>query len=411
MTISSKNKKKVRYGLVLFVLVVFLAMFAPALTKDVLAYENAYIKNTKYYDDITDGLILEFEVKASFDPDVTAYWGRIFKGYGSELSDIYSRNPFCNPDPAKYIMPNLTGGTTFTAGNTYKILLKWLKDGTYRCDYITKSRWEYLIGHTITQADYLISYTTTTQFWKGYIPANTIIAYFSEFPTLSISFPEDQAEITGAFNITGSYTLPAGSDFDKLGAYFGYELGGTATWYSFYQDISVPSGIVNIRISGIPIGSYFLNFGFEDSTDPDNYHVPLIFYEISILESIPQEIEEGIAPPTIFGVFDPEVYYTSNSNYATGTPLFYNLTNSIKPLIQVIGENLTFFSSKFDQAKARETGEKFASAVLMIRSYSSGLNSFFSDLPVSEVLFFYLLLLVIVSVFRLIKNLINLIKP
>ena len=46
-----------------------------------------------------------------------------------------------------------------------------------------------------------------------------------------------------------------------------------------------------------------------------------------------------------------------------------------------------------------------------MRSYVAGLNSFFGDLPIGQILVLYLIVFVLVILFRVIKGLINLIKP
>jgi hypothetical protein len=217
-----KISKKIKFLIILFaIFLISMGVFEYFFLSSqiALAFENVYIENTKFYNDNTDGLIFEFKVKTSFNPDITAYWSRIFAKYGAEISDIYNRNPSCNPNPTQYISPNLTNGTTLSAGQTYKILLKYLKDST--CNSITKSRWEYLIGHTLTQDDYLKSYSNTAgNFFKSFVPTNTILANFSEYPTLQISYPLNNAEIAGDFSITGTFTQPSPYLYENLTAIF-----------------------------------------------------------------------------------------------------------------------------------------------------------------------------------------------
>ena len=142
------------------------------------------------------------------------------------------------------------------------------------------------------------------------------------------------------------------------------------------------------------------------------YFVESATVNFSILSAIPPEFPEtGETPPEFFDPIDGDIYYLDFSSYDTPTALYSNLKNAIQPIFTIIGSNLTFFSSQFDQDTAKETGEKTGEGILIIRTYSSNLNTFFSDLPVSEFLLFYLLLLIVVIVFRIIKNLINVIKP
>jgi hypothetical protein len=81
------------------------------------------------------------------------------------------------------------------------------------------------------------------------------------------------------------------------------------------------------------------------------------------------------------------------------------------PVIGSIGENLAFFSNKFQLVDAQNTGSNLGNAILVARGYSSNINQLFGSLPIAEILVFYLILLILVAVFRIVKNLINLIKP
>jgi hypothetical protein len=146
--------------------------------------------------------------------------------------------------------------------------------------------------------------------------------------------------------------------------------------------------------------------------DDQNIFIAPLSIPINILDYLPPELPNSEqTPPAFFGVVGGTEYYSIHSNYATSTDLFLNLIGAVEPIIITIGDNLTFFSANFDQDIAKETGQKTGDAVLMIRSYSSNLNTFFNNLPVAEFLFFYLTLLIVVIVFRLIKNLLGIAKP
>jgi hypothetical protein len=130
----------------------------------------------------------------------------------------------------------------------------------------------------------------------------------------------------------------------------------------------------------------------------------------AISEILPT-LPSGETPPPVYSGSDPEIYYTDKSNYTTSTPLYDALSGAMYPVIGSIGENLSYFSNRFLLSQAQETGSNLGNAILVARGYSSNINQLLGSLPVAESLVFYIILLILVSVFRLIKNLINMIKP
>jgi hypothetical protein len=167
--------------------------------------------------------------------------------------------------------------------------------------------------------------------------------------------------------------------------------------------------VVDIRISGIPPDTYNIFFFFTGGGE-ESYNPNKDIENIIIVNNIPYELPyTGETTPESFNQAEPNYIYEQYSSYATSTALFTGLTDTLKPLTALIGGNLTFFSSQFNQADAKDTGEKAGNAVLLVRSYANNMNSFFSDLPVSEILFLYLMALVGVVVFRLVRLLLKLI--
>ncbi|MDD5639021.1 MAG: hypothetical protein PHO28_03915 [Candidatus Pacebacteria bacterium] len=354
---------------------------------------NNYIDNIKFYKS-GDWYMVDFRVKTTFSVKYDTWWGHYCAFYFSSPNETLTVRTNKTTLPLQLITcEGEQGEYTFTAGQTYHLRFVNVSEGFIfnSNDYIEQI---YLYKNGI------------------YIFRDLEYYYFTEYPSLTINYPFEGAEISGVFNIQGSYTLPEGSTFDKLLAYFGYEEAPEEVYfYEFYQDVSPPSGDVSIRVSGVPAGEYLLGFSFINSNDAEDYYIILTWYNITIVEGSPPELPETQeTPPFIFNLLEPEIYYSNNSNYASSTALFDNLSGAISPLILTIGNNLTFFSSKFNQDNAKDTGEKIGNGVLIIRSYANNLNSFFNDLPISEILFLYLILLVVVAVFRIVRNLINLIK-
>jgi len=237
---------------------------------------------------------------------------------------------------------------------------------------------------------------------------NSNIYYYTELPVLNISFPLNNAEIADAFYIQGTYTIPDASNYNKLTAYVGR--GIPYYQYNFTQELTEKTGNVNIRVSGVLEGVYYIEFVFSGDGEVSYFSESDTIENINIVKSIPVELPDTQElPPDVFSTLLPEYIYGEYSNYATSTELFSALTGAIKPLIFVIGDNLTFFSSQFNQDNAKDAGEKAGNAVLLVRSYTGNINSFFNDMPVSEILFLYLSALIAVIVFRIIRLLLKLI--
>ena len=417
----SKNEKKWPHravmGFIFTLIVVFGVFGLTSLTKAT----NNYIDNTSFYKNDSDQYILEFNTKTSFT------WGSMFSCYNScsqgktgtatfrdndlFFSSIY-QNKFVDNLPYCYTDLVVCGGygkTTgfcdMVAGNTYKVIL----DNFTIWDCSSSiSNVRYFKNLTFSAGDEIIL-KSGMMFPSG---DNDESVLFSEKPSLDISYPSENANISQAFYVQGNYTVPAGSGLDTLLVMVN-EVGNSGiTYYGFFQEDLTTSGSVNVRVSGLATGNYELFFAFMEYDDDQNIFIAPLSIPINILDYMPPELPDSEqTPPAFFGVVGGTEYYSIHSNYATSTDLFLNLISAVEPIIITIGDNLTFFSANFDQDIAKETGQKTGDAVLMIRSYSSNLNTFFNNLPVAEFLFFYLTLLIVVIVFRLIKNLLGIAKP
>lgn len=398
MIFDTQNRKNTLIRAIVCVLIGVLGVYL-LLTPLLAKASNAYISNIIFYKNIDGYNHIKFFVNTTFvyetDNDTTDC---------GHLYGFYKRNDGYYHGIYYAGSLNVCLDRTFTAGNWYDMVMT-INQNNDPADRDT---------NTYTASDYLDR--TGDRFGGANANFDPIWSddedyYFTEYPSLTISYPLDEAEIASAFYITGSYTLPVASELNKLMAYFGYDVSGETRFYEFYQDVSPPSGSVNIRVSGLPVRSYVLGYSFINTSDENDYYMVLEWYDIHILESIPPELPDGETPPLVFDILGPASYYTAHSSYASSTLLFDNLGDALEPIILTIGSNLTFFSSKFEQSKAQETGESIAGGVLVVRTYANNLNTFFSDLPIAQALFLYLLLLVVVAVFRIAKNLINLIKP
>jgi len=382
---------------------------------------NNYIDNIVFTSDQNDTYLgfhpikISFFVKTTFQTtfwqDATGCWScfgfspdQVYEAGGAHTyfpeTPLYNRYILVPVNSSSITTISCPVGTqTFTAGNTYSF---WLSQ-YYASPMLDNS----LLFNGLYPASFGVLANTCNQTaWQD----DTEQYPFLEFPTLNITFPFENAEISEAFYIQGSYTIPENSGITKLIAFF-RPVGLPYSTYSFHQNLTYLSGDVSIRSSGIQADDYTIEFCFVglgiEAICLDDQDI-----NISILTAIPPEFPETQeTPPEFYDPIDADQFYFDFSAYDTPTALYSNLKNAIQPIFTTIGSNLTFFSSRFDSETAKNTGEKTGQAILIVRTYSSNLNTFFNDLPVSEFLLFYLTLLIVVIVFRIIKNLINLIKP
>lgn len=337
--------------------------------------------------------------------------------YGLLPSDSYG----ANPTHEWHAWHN--GALEYTAGNSYDIFLtragKWgtgaiqgkRRNDVCSCgssDYDCNYKVFYLLNKRGGQAyfDPPENYTfRLTSFGDPQINDPEEYPIFL-IPQLQITYPFDNAEMVGAFNITGTYEQVDLGQYSYLVAYIGDNYNN---YYITKQKLNATSGNVDIKITGIPAGDYTLFFNFV-SADNLNAYSPGCALSIKIVDDILFELPiTNEKPPDFFSLYSASYIYSEHSNYATPTAMFSTLTGAIEPIITTLGDNLTFFTSQFEQSKAKQTGQKIGNAILIVRAYAGNLNSFFNDLPVAEVLFFYLLLLVVVVVFRIIRQAISLI--
>jgi len=438
------HKKKTRaynsiMGLVFLAFLIF-GLFLAIPTKTAEA-ENPYISDIIYYTDADDMVRVKFFVDTSFDKTIGAE-----NCFGDDICQCkfadYGFGQHNRPtDPSiistLHILPIFEIDQPFecgrifhfVAGNTYDML--WGSGSYINIDQTNKipcssknpslcgGAWKMdfyaFYGMLPISANYITNLFkwSAPEFPASEWPENALDTekYYlftpPPTPTLDITFPFQDAEMTEGFNIVGTYTIPETSNFTSLWAYLREEDIFYINW--FIQDLETKSGDVNIRIAGIPAGdNYGLTFYFKGGGEPPyNSGIEL---DIKIVGDLPYELPyTGEVPPETFDPLDPLTIYGLHSDYPTSTPLFIAFTEALEPLMVVIGDNLTYFSTQFSQSDAKRAGEKAGKAVLLVRSYTGNVNSFFNDLPISEVLFLYLSTLVAVIVFRIIRLILKLI--
>jgi len=418
---DTHNKKRGAYGafvgLVFSALLIFgLFVAIPAKTAQA---DNNFFDNVVFTSDSND-LYLGFNpIKVSFHVKTTfqiTFWidgSKCWSCFGFSPDAVYQADgqhfyypstPFYN----RYILvpvnsssiTTLTcpvGTQTFTAGQTYSFWLSHYYDwfglsSSVLFNGLYPASWGVFNNTCLPSGDY----------WSG----DTEQYPFVEYPTLAITYPQENDEIANAFYIQGSFTIPSGSGYNKLVAYVGRAI--PYAQYSFIQELVGDSGAVNLRISGIPAGENY-NLYFYFIGDGISYFAGEVNNVNILLDIAPELPQTYEISPDVFSNLSAQTIYGLYSNYDTSTPLFNTISNAVEPLILTIGDNLTFFSSQFSQTNAKDIGEKTGNGVLLVRAYSGNINSFFNDLPISEILFLYLMTLIVVSVFRIIRILIKLI--
>lgn len=379
-------------------------LFQGFLPKNVLASNN-YVSNISLYCGADAKLTLKFYVDTSFTMTAVNGYMSIHRQKPGEYE--YRYGDFWQKGKVKADSP-----LTYTAGNWYENYL-WYdifwEDGPIHCPVDDFWTWD-----NTCYVDYLglipgQTCPTEHPLWVKPSPCfqDTQKYYYSEFPTLTITYPNNNAEIANIFNIQGSFTQPAENPASFLQA----DIMPTGIYISSLQSFwtainQATSGNFSITIGNVPSGYYDFRIYFRSGAF-DGYQGALIS-NIHIVNDLPPFLPPWAEQPpsTAPTVFEP----IATSTFSTSTGLYTQLTGTFAPVILSIVSNLQQFSSKFTQTNASSTGNQIGQSVLLVRSYLSNINSFFSNFPVSQFLLLYLIALIVVIVLRLIKGLINLFK-
>lgn len=102
--------------------------------------------------------------------------------------------------------------------------------------------------------------------------------------------------------------------------------------------------------------------------------------------------------------FDFDIYYATNSQFSTPTAFITGIAEATQPFLVILSSWLENFSDLFDLLEAQEKGQQLGSAIPQARGYLDFFNSLFSNLPLSEILLVYLVVLVGLIIFRIIRQ-------
>lgn len=107
-----------------------------------------------------------------------------------------------------------------------------------------------------------------------------------------------------------------------------------------------------------------------------------------------------------------ENYYTAHTDpkFPTSTAIFTGLSEKLDTITQNLSSFINNFRSLFDNTKAFNQGKEYGEVVPMARGYLASINSFFGDLPVSEMFIFFILTAIVVVLYRIIARILHLIR-
>jgi len=154
---------------------------------------NNYIENIVWYRDTSDNEYkINFSVKTTFD--VYLYEeGNYCAFYKPSPESRFNFTLYDNSGSSFALnrtCPGETGNSyTFTAGTTHTLILHGQKAKSFNSSHYIK-KIQYIYGGSII-------FTDTEEY------------YFTEYPSLSLDYPEDEIEIAGDFQITGTLTMPS----------------------------------------------------------------------------------------------------------------------------------------------------------------------------------------------------------
>jgi len=180
-------------------------------------------------------------------------------------------------------------------------------------------------------------------------------------------------------------------------------IGTASTTTSGTSTIKVPA----TETTELGIGPYHAFLWFEKADGTETKTFEGLDYRIEFGESFEVTLplpEWEIATDTA------ENFYDSNSDYATPTPAFDVIFDSIEPFYGWIENISEMFKNRFSPDNAFDKGKEMGTAVATGRAYAGTLDEFFG-LPISWALILYILLGTAIIVFRLIKGLVQLVKP
>lgn len=105
-----------------------------------------------------------------------------------------------------------------------------------------------------------------------------------------------------------------------------------------------------------------------------------------------------------------EDYYSEYGDYATPSAWITNVASTTSLFLGQMGGFLSIFEKNFDLKEAFERGKNFGEVIPKARGYLDIFNNFLGGFPIGEFFVFLLIFMLAVGVFRIMRNLFQLIK-
>lgn len=177
----------------------------------------------------------------------------------------------------------------------------------------------------------------------------------------------------------------------------------------FSQSFSMATGTADILVNNLQSGNYqCIRCYFINETTGGISEEICEGYNLIIDVSIPFEA----IPNFVYPFTDWQTYYASATDkWTTSTGLFSSLANAISPLITWVGNLSVSFKTLLSTTTGASYGTQFGNAIPVMRGYLVVVNNFFNGLPVSEVFIFFIVVAVLILIYKLIHSFITLIKP
>ena len=247
------------------------------------------------------------------------------------------------------------------------------------------------------------------------------------YPTLDITSPVDNSTLSEAFDIVGTYSN-ATSTWKTMVIFEDWDASSTCPVYGSEQyDLERPlyfnyqslpyfssafatsTGTTTIAVSSLPAGNYrCVRCYFINETTGQISDEVCTGYNLVVNVGIPFEPAPEFSYP--FANW-PDYYASATDKWATSTGLFSSLANAISPLINWVGNLSVSFHNILSTTTAASYGTQFGSAIPVMRGYLVVINNFFNGLPISEIFMFFIVVALMILIYKIIHSFISLIKP
>lgn len=270
-----------------------------------------------------------------------------------------------------------------------------------------------------------IHHTGTADYTRvvDYISDELIVEYAS----LEITSPIPDFELYEAFNLVGNFDLK-GEDWERIMVIFeqwhasstcpeyaseDWETEYSNGWFisqsmPFFDVLtSTTTGNFSILVDDLRIGTqnctrcYFIN-EVEGTISTEKCQG----YSLVITADISPETAEFYYPFLSWQNY----YTTSSEKFATSTPLFENMASALTPIVNKMGDFILYAKDYFDSTEAMAKGNELGQAIPKARGYLEMIDDFIG-LPLSSFVIFYFLTIAVVISYKVILQIIKLLKP